>query len=174
MSTHPKFKILKNPETNTSLTSISLGGLLVLLCAPAFAVERAEVTPVQKVIALMEGQGCHFSLYTPKALNKNIPNSEEGTLIFLFYQDLVEGVIERSGTLNLRNCFKHQKGRSWFGKIPDPRCLISKELCGGHVFTFGGLIFLTNVFLFHALGVFFLRVCFSFSPRSWIFGALVL
>ena len=92
-------------------------------------------------------------LCTPTALVKKILNSEEHTLIFLFYQDLAEGVIDRSGTLNLRNRFELLKGKSSLGKIPDPHFLISKKLCGGLCPTFEGLIFLTNVFLFSALGV---------------------
>ena len=45
--------------------------------------------------------------YTPKALVKKILVFEEHTLVFLFYQDLAEGVIDRSGTLNLKNRFEH-------------------------------------------------------------------
>ena len=106
---------------------------------------------------------------TLRARNEKIQKPEEGTLIFLFYQDLVEGVIERSGTLNLRNCFELYKGKSSFGKIPDPSFLISKEFCGGQFFTFEGLIFLTNVFLFRALGVPPLPPT-SLTPDDLMFG----
>ena len=91
--------------------------------------------------------------HTPKALDKRIRNSEEHTLSFLFYQDLAEEVIDRSGTLNPRNRFELLKWKSSLGKIPDPHFLISKKLCGGLCPTSEELIFLTNVFLFSALGV---------------------
>jgi len=44
-------------------------------------------------------------LATPIALVEKIQILEEGTLIFSFYGGIVEGDVEGSGTLDLRNCF---------------------------------------------------------------------
>ena len=84
---------------------------------------------------------------------KKILKSEEHTFIFTFYPDLAEGVIDRSGTLNLKNRFELLKGKSSLGKIPEPHFLISNKLCGGLCPTFEGLVFLINVLLFNAVGV---------------------
>ena len=45
-------------------------------------------------------------MYTPKISGNKIHNYEEHALGFLVYHAFAEGVIERSGTLHLRNRFK--------------------------------------------------------------------